>query len=38
MSIIQRDIKSDNIILVNNDENSPIKLWDFGLSKLIIPN
>lgn len=30
--IVHRDIKSDNILFVKNDINSPIKLIDFGIS------
>lgn len=30
--IVHRDIKSDNILFLKNDINSPIKLIDFGIS------
>lgn len=30
--IVHRDIKSDNILFLNQDINSPIKLIDFGIS------
>ncbi|KAH6554692.1 hypothetical protein KP509_1Z314400 [Ceratopteris richardii] len=32
MGIIDRDIKPENILLVDNSETSPIKLADFGLA------
>jgi serine/threonine protein kinase len=30
--ICHRDLKTENILLVNNKDDSPIKLIDFGLS------
>lgn len=35
--IIHRDIKPDNIVLVTPDENSDVKLVDFGLAKIFSP-
>lgn len=35
--IAHRDMKPDNIMMADNDENSEIKLIDFGLSKIIGP-
>ena len=32
--IIHRDLKPENLLFVSNDDLSPIKLSDFGLSKL----
>ncbi len=32
--ICHRDIKPENIIFLNKDDNSPIKLIDFGLGKI----
>jgi len=32
--IAHRDLKPENILLLSNDKNSPIKLIDFGMSKI----
>ena len=32
--ICHRDLKPENILFLNKDENSPIKIIDFGLSKI----
>jgi len=32
--ICHRDLKPENFLLLNNTENSPIKVIDFGLSKI----
>ena len=36
--ITHRDIKPENILLIDESENSDVKLVDFGLSKIIGPN
>ena len=36
--IIHRDIKPDNIVLVNEKENTDVKIVDFGLARLLGPN
>jgi serine/threonine protein kinase len=36
--IIHRDLKPENILMVNDGENSDIRLVDFGLSKILGPN
>jgi serine/threonine protein kinase len=36
--IIHRDLKLENIMMLSTDEDSDIKLVDFGLSKVIGPN
>ncbi len=36
-NIVHRDIKSENIIMVDDTEKSNIKLLDFGLSKILKP-
>ena len=36
--IIHRDVKPENIMMVDQSESSEIKLCDFGLSKIIGPN
>ena len=32
--IVHRDLKPENFVFVSNDKNSPVKLIDFGLSKM----
>lgn len=32
MGVIHRDLKPENFLLLNKDENSPLKATDFGLS------
>lgn len=32
MGVIHRDLKPENFLFLNNDENSPLKATDFGLS------
>ena len=36
--IVHRDLKPENVMMINETENSDIRLVDFGLSKLIGPN
>jgi calcium-dependent protein kinase len=36
--IAHRDIKLENIMMVETKDNSDLKLVDFGLSKLLGPN
>lgn len=36
--IVHRDLKPENVMMINESENSDIRLVDFGLSKLIGPN
>ncbi len=36
--IIHRDIKLDNVIMIDESDDSDVKIVDFGLSKLIGPN
>ena len=36
--IVHRDIKLDNILMVDESESSDVKIVDFGLSKMIGPN
>ncbi len=36
--IVHRDIKLDNVLMVDESDDSDIKLVDFGLSKMIGPN
>jgi calcium-dependent protein kinase len=33
-NICHRDLKPENLLLVNNDEDAPVKVIDFGLSKI----
>lgn len=33
-----RDLKPENILMVSNDDDSDLKIVDFGLSKIIGPN
>ncbi|XP_047139567.1 calcium/calmodulin-dependent protein kinase type IV isoform X1 [Hydra vulgaris] len=33
--IVHRDLKPENLLYANKDENSPLKLADFGLSKML---
>ncbi|KAJ8446841.1 hypothetical protein Cgig2_016151 [Carnegiea gigantea] len=37
MGVIHRDLKPENFLLLNKDENSPIKATDFGLSVFYKP-
>ena len=32
--ICYKDLKPENILFLTNDDNSPIKIIDFGLSKI----
>ena len=32
MGVIHRDLKPENFLMLNKDENSPVKVTDFGLS------
>jgi calcium-dependent protein kinase len=36
--ICHRDLKPENFLLLNNKDNSPIKIIDFGLSKIFDPD
>lgn len=36
--VAHRDLKPENILMVDNSENSDLKIVDFGLSKIIGPN
>ena len=36
--IVHRDMKLDNVLMVDETENSDVKIVDFGLSKMIGPN
>jgi calcium/calmodulin-dependent protein kinase I len=36
--IVHRDLKLENILLLNHDHDAPIKIADFGLSKNMAPN
>jgi serine/threonine protein kinase len=36
--VAHRDLKPENILMVSDDDNSDLKLVDFGLSKIIGPN
>jgi len=35
---VHRDLKLENILLLNNSHDAPIKIADFGLSKNFAPN
>ena len=35
--IAHRDLKPENILLINESDNSDIKIMDFGLSKIVAP-
>ena len=37
-NIVHRDLKPENLLLLNNDPKSPIKVIDFGMSKICDPN
>ncbi|CAN8252353.1 unnamed protein product [Cochlearia groenlandica] len=37
MGVIHRDLKPENFLLLNKDENSPLKITDFGLSVFYKP-
>jgi calcium-dependent protein kinase len=32
--IVHRDLKPENLLLATQDENSPIKVIDFGMSRI----
>lgn len=36
--IVHRDLKLENILLLNSNHDAPIKIADFGLSKSLAPN
>ena len=36
--IIHRDIKLDNVLMIDESDDSDVKIVDFGLSKLVGPN
>jgi calcium/calmodulin-dependent protein kinase I len=36
--IVHRDLKLENILLLNHAHDAPIKIADFGLSKNLAPN
>jgi len=36
--ICHRDLKPENFLLLSKEEDSPIKIIDFGLSKMFDPN
>jgi len=36
--VVHRDLKPENILLATQDENAPIKIADFGLSKIYDPD
>lgn len=36
--ICHRDLKPENFLLLNNKDDSPIKIIDFGLSKIFDPH
>lgn len=36
--IAHRDLKLENILMVNDSDDSQLKIVDFGLSKMIGPN
>jgi len=36
--IVHRDLKPDNVFLVRNDEESVVKILDFGVAKGIVPS
>lgn len=36
--VAHRDLKPENILMVSDDDNSDLKIVDFGLSKIIGPN
>jgi calcium-dependent protein kinase len=38
MGVCHRDLKTENILLINNKDDSPIKLIDFGLSCYFDPS
>ena len=37
-NIVHRDLKPENLLLLNESPDSPIKVIDFGMSKVIDPN
>jgi serine/threonine protein kinase len=36
--VAHRDLKPENILMVENSEETDLKIVDFGLSKIIGPN
>lgn len=36
--IAHRDLKPENILMASDEESAPLKIVDFGLSKIIGPN
>jgi len=36
--VAHRDLKPENVLMVSNDDDSELKIVDFGLSKIIGPN
>lgn len=38
MGVVHRDLKLENILSFNDDSDSPIKIIDFNLCKLLLPD
>ena len=36
--IVHRDMKPDNLMMISHEESAPVKIIDFGLSKIIGPS
>ena len=36
--IVHRDLKPENVLMTNNEDDSDIRILDFGLSKMVGPN